>query len=351
MPSKQMNAVAFDEHGSIDVLEYREEPIPDVGPEEMRVKVKACSLNHLDKFVREGAINPELPHISGGDVAGIVDEVGERVTTASPGDRVLIDPRITCGECEFCQSGETNRCSSEIHGNIGEEYPGGLAEYVVAPAKNAIHMPDHASFEQTAALPIAYATAWRMLISRAKIKPSEKVLILGASGGLGTAGVQIANYAGAEVYAATSTEAKMNRALDRGADHVINYTEEDFDRAIWDLTEKRGVDIVFEHVGKATWEQSIRSAANGGRIVTCGATTGHDVSTDIRYLFSREETILGSRGWQRRELERLAEVVWEGKIEPAIDRVLPLEEAIDGVQAMEDRELVGKVIIKPGLNK
>jgi len=344
-----MDAVVFAEHGGPEVLEHASVDVPEIGPEEMLVEVKACALNRLDVFVREGIPGADLPlpHVSGGDIAGVVAEVGERVTAVEPGDRVLVDPRITCGVCEYCRKGETNRCRDEVHGNLGEEYWGGLAEYVAAPAANAIRMPDDAGFEETAALPIAYATAWRMLVSRAELRPGETALILGASGGLGTAGVQFADYLGAEVYAATSSERKMDHARGSGADHVINYEEEEFDRAIWERTGKRGVDVVFEHVGQATWEGSIRSLANGGRIVTCGATTGHDATTDIRYLFTREETILGSRGWQRHELETMADLVWRGEIEPAIDRTLPLTDAIEGVRAMEDRELTGKVVIQP----
>lgn len=347
---EQMNAVIFEEHGGIDVLEYTQVPVPDVGPHEMLVEVGACALNHLDIFVRDGipGAHLELPHVSGGDIAGTVVEVGACASNVEPGDRVLIDPKITCGECKWCVRGEHSRCTSDVHGNLGEEYWGGLAEYVVAPAANAIHMPDDATFESTAALPIAYATAWRMLRTRADLRPDETVLVLGASGGLGTAGVQIAKHViGAEVFAATSSEEKMKRARERGADHVINYAEEDFDAAVWRLTEKTGVDVVFEHVGEATWHQSIRSLANGGRIVTCGATTGPKAETDIRYLFTREETILGSRGWSRSELRELADTVWSGTFEPAIDRVIDLKDAVDGIRAMENRELTGKVIVTP----
>jgi NADPH:quinone reductase-like Zn-dependent oxidoreductase len=344
-----MDAVLFEEHGEIDVLESQLVSVPDIGPEEILVETRACALNRLDIFVREGIPGAELdlPHISGGDIAGVVSEVGSRVDTVDPGDRVLLDPRITCGECEYCLKGESNRCADEVHGNLGEEYWGGLAEYVAAPAENAIQIPETADFVQTAAIPIAYATAWRMLVSRADLRPGETALILGASGGLGTAGVQIAEYLGAEVYAATSSPEKAERARARGADHVINYEEDEFDRAVWEMTNKRGVDVVFEHVGKATWEQSIRSPANGGQIVTRGPTTGHEATTDIRYLFTREETILGSRGWQRHELNAISELVWQGEIEPAIDRVLSLEEAVDGIEAMENRELTGKVVITP----
>lgn len=349
MVTDTMKAVAFDEHGGPDVLEYTDVEVPEIDADEILLEVRACALNHLDKFVREGipGIDHELPHVSGGDIAGVVAETGDEVAAVESGDRVLLDPRITCGECEYCRAGETNRCSADVHGNLGEEYWGGLAEYVAAPAENAIPMPDDASFEQSAALPIAYGTAWRMLVSRAELEPGESILVLGASGGLGTAGVQIADFMGATVYAATSTERKIDHVLDVGADEAINYTETEFDRAIWDLTDKRGVDVVFEHVGEATWEQSIRSLANGGRIVTCGATTGPKATTDIRYLFSREESHIGSRGWQRRELRRLADTVWRGEFDPVIDRVLPLEDAVEGVQAMEDRELMGKVVVTP----
>lgn len=349
MTENTMKAVIFEEHGGPEMLEYSDIDIPEIESDEILVEVQACALNHLDKFVREGipGIDHDLPHVSGGDIAGVVAEVGDEVDEVKNGDRVLLDPRVTCGDCEYCRAGETNRCTADVHGNLGEEYWGGLAEYVAAPAENAIRMPDEASFEQSAAVPIAYGTAWRMLITRAELEPGETILVLGASGGLGTAGVQIADFMGAEVYAATSTERKMEHAREIGADHVINYTEKEFDRAIWDLTDKRGVDVVFEHVGKATWEQSVRSLANGGRIVTCGATTGPKATTDIRYLFSREESHIGSRGWQRRELERVANAVWNGEIEPIIDRRLPLEETKQGVQAMENRELVGKVIVTP----
>ena len=348
VPAK-MRALIFNRHGGPEVLEHAEIDIPKLSPTDMLVKVKACALNHLDIFVREGLPGSHLsfPHISGGDISGTIAAIGSQVNGLKKGDRVLVDPRITCGKCYYCNIGETNRCKGKEHGNLGEEYWGGLAEYVVAPAKNAILMPDHASFEESAALPIAYATAWRMLVSRAKLQPGESVLIIGASGGLGTAGVQIANLMGAEVYAATSTEEKMQLAMERGAHHVINYVEEDFSRSIWGLTNKKGVDVVFEHVGKETWEGSIRSLANGGRIVTCGATTGHEAITDLRYLFSREESILGSRGWQRKDLEQLTSVVWRGELTPIIDRILPLENAIEGLSEMKNRNLTGKVIITP----
>jgi alcohol dehydrogenase len=232
-------------------------------------------------------------------------------------------------------------------GAIGEDTPGGLAEYALVPAANLMPLPDEISFDEAAALPIAYGTAWRMLLTRGAVRAGERVLILGAAGGVGTACVQIAKMAGCIVYAAASREDKLGKLRDLGADHLINYRDTEFDREVWRLTGKQGVDVVVDYTGADTWARSLRSLRKGGRLLTCGATTGYEAVTDLRYVWVRELTILGSDGWTRADLEALLAAVRAGRIRPVIDRVLPLAQTAEGQRLLEDREAVGKVIIHP----
>jgi alcohol dehydrogenase len=317
-----MRAVVFHEHGGPEVRRLEERwPRPEPRKGETLVEVKAVALNHLDIFVRRGmpGVHLELPHISGGDAAGVV---------AGTGERVLVDPMVP-------------------EGAIGENTQGALAEYAAVPEQNLIPLPENVSFEQAAALPIAYGTAWKLLVDRGELAAGESVLIVGASGGVGTAAVQIAKLAGATVYAASSSAEKLERLLELGADHAVDTSSDDWGKDLWTKTGKRGVDVVVDYSGQATWPTSIRSLTHGGRLLTCGATSGYEAVTDLRYVWTREQTIMGSDGWTREGLVRLLELVQTGRITPVIDRVLPLERTREAEEALERREVFGKVILQP----
>lgn len=325
-----MRAALIVQHGDRNNVVVGEYPKPELKPGEVLIEVKACGLNHLDIFVRRGIPGRtlELPHISGGDIAGIVAEVADDVTNVKVGDRVLVDPLV---------NGQA----------LGEDLRGGLAEYASVPAANCIPLPEGLSFVEAAALPIAYGTAWRMLITRGQLRASETILILGASGGVGTAAVQIAKLAGATVIAAAGSDSKLEKLKELGADYLINYNKEDFSKETWRITGKKGADVVVDYTGKETWPKSIRACKKGGRILTCGATTGYEALTDLRYVWVREINILGCNGWERRDLETLLQLVQQGKLKPIIDRVLPLEEIREAHRLIEEREIFGKVIIQP----
>jgi NADPH:quinone reductase-like Zn-dependent oxidoreductase len=312
------------------------------------VQVQSCSLNYLDVFTREGMPGEPtpLPHITGGDVAGVVAEVGPGVARPVAGQRVVLNPNWGCGVCEYCRAGETPRC---LGGHmLGEMDPGGLAEFVKCPAGQAIAVPDGYDLDLVACLPVAWGTAWRMVVTHAQPRPDEVVLVLGAGGGVGLAAVQIAKLMGARVIATASSDAKLARISEYGADHLVNYvTDVDWDVTVRRLTGKRGVDVVVETVGASTWERSIRALGKGGRLVTSGATAGPIGPTDIRYLFRREQRLLGSNGWTHGELLRVCALAFQGKLRPVVDRVLPLERTAEGEIALERRQVFGKVIIRP----
>jgi len=331
-----MRAIVIHEHGGRDKLILEDVPKPVANPGEIVVAVKAVGLNYLDIFVRRGmpGLHTDLPRITGGDIAGVIDEVGAGVTSVAVGQRVLLDPAVQLPDGRV--------------GALGEDTTGGLAEYISVPASNAIPLPDDVSFNDAAALPIAYGTAWRMLVTRGQIKPGEHVLILGASGGVGTGCVQIAKMKGCVVYAAASTEDKLARLKALGADVLVNYTEQpDFHRYVRSLTDGQGVDVVVNYTGGDTWVKSLKSVKLGGRLLTCGATAGYDPQTDIRFIWRKEMDIRGSDGWQREDLLALVEAVRAGQIKPVIDCVLPLEQTAEGHRLLEDRLVFGKVIITP----
>jgi len=342
-----MKAVVFHEHGGIDKLRYEDRPEPVVRDNEVLVQVKACALNHLDIWARIGlpGIQIPLPHISGNDICGEVVSTGRLVTRARSGDAVIVSPGLSCGVCEYCLSGRDNMCRS--YKIIGYLTDGGYAELVSVPEVNIIPKPEWLKPEEAAAVPLVFMTAWHMLVTRAAVSPGEYVLILGAGSGVGSAAMQIAKLLGAHVIATAGSQEKLRLARVLGADDVINHNEQDITAEARRITEKRGVDVVFEHVGSATWEKSVKALAVGGRLVTCGATTGYMGQTDIRYVYSRQLSILGSYMASKAELLKVIELVRQRRLKPVVDRVYSLAEAARAQERMEKREHFGKIVLRP----
>jgi len=340
-----MKAVVFNQHGGPEVLQYVDVPDPRPGPGEVLIEVKATSINHIDIFLRRGmpGIKVPLPKIVGSDAAGIIRELGRDVSGLMPGQRVTINPGITCGHCEFCSAGFGSQCVSWAM--VGENRDGAYAEFVVVPAHIVLPIPDHISFEEAAAAPLVFLTAWSMMVGKGNIRPGEDVLILGAGAGVGTAAIQIAKLIGCRVFATASNAEKLQRAKELGADFLINYTTEEFDKAIRELTNKRGVDIVVDYIGADTWVRSLRSARRGGRVLTCGATTGFAPQTDLRHIFFRQVQVLGSTMGSHREFLDVMKCVFRGQLKPVIDRVLPLPEARKGHELIEQRAVFGKIVL------
>jgi len=342
-----MKAVAIVEHGGIDGLRYMELPDPQPGVGEVVIKVRACALNHLDIWLRLGipAYRLSLPHVPGSDVAGEVVAVGDGVTNVQVGDKVIVNPNLTCGECEWCRMGEDSMCQS--FGIFGAKFWGGYAEYAKVPARNLLPMPSNLTFEQAAAFPLTFLTAWHMLITRAGLKAGERVLVIGAGSGVGVAAVQIAKLAGAFVIATAGTDEKCERAKALGADATINHSRENIADKVRELTDGRGVDVVFEHVGPAVFEQCVRALAKGGRLVTCGATSGPTVTVDLRYFYSRQLALIGSMMGRTSELLTIVRLVGEGKLKPVTDRTFPLADAAKAQEVLESRNFFGKLVLIP----
>jgi len=273
-----------------------------------------------------------------------VAEIGAKVTGLKVGERVLLQPGISCGRCEQCLAGNDNYCRQYIL--FGQMVDGGCAEYVKSPAVNIVPMPENMSFEEAAAFPLVSLTAWHMLITRAQLKPAETVLVLGAGSGVGAAAIQIAKAAGARVIATAGTKEKVIKGKELGADSMILHSENDIADEVKRMTNRRGVDVVFEHVGQATWDQSLRSLAPGGRLVTCGATTGFDAKIDLRFLFVRQLSILGSFMGSKAELFSALELFRRGLLKPVIDVVLPLEKCAEAHARLENREQFGKIVLR-----
>jgi NADPH:quinone reductase-like Zn-dependent oxidoreductase len=342
-----MKAIAFRRHGGPEVLELTELPTPEPKAREVRVKVKAVALNHLDIWVRKGwpGLRLDLPHVPGSDVAGVVDAVGAEVSDLEPGTEVLVNPGLSCGACEQCLSGEDMLCRH--YAILGEHARGGYAEYVCVPRQNILPKPKALSFEEAACLPLTFLTAWHMLMSRAQLQPGETVLIHAAGSGVGSAGVQIARLAGARVIATASTQEKLDKAKALGADVLINYAQADFLEEVKKVTGRKMVDVVFEHVGASTWDKSVLCLRRGGRLVTCGATSGPDVKIDLRVLFYKSISLLGSTMGSKGELFRILELVEAGKLKPVLDRVLPLSAAAEAHGLLSDRKTFGNVVLTP----
>lgn len=342
-----MKAIVFHQHGGPEVLKYSDAPDPHINATEVLVRVRACALNHLDLWVRRGlpGINIPLPHIPGSDISGEVAAVGNLVKRVKVGERVLLAPGVTCGQCAACLGGADNLCRA--YTNFGYMIDGGCAELVRSPEVNVIPIPGDLTFEEAAAVPLVFLTAWHMLTTRAQLRPGEDVLVLGASSGVGSAAIQICKLLGGRVLTTVSNETKARKARELGADEVIDYSRQDILTEVKRLTGKRGVDVVFEHVGKATWEASVLSLATNGRLVTCGATTGYDAHVDLRYLFSKHLSLLGSYMGSKAELLEVLKLIGQRKLRAVIDRVMPLSECAAAHALMEKREMFGKIVLAP----
>ncbi|MBI4231101.1 MAG: zinc-binding dehydrogenase [Planctomycetes bacterium] len=340
-----MRAVRFHRHGPPDVLRVEEVPDPSPGPGEILLEVKASSLNHLDLFVRRGmpGLTIPLPRIPGSDAAGIVRALGPGATVLRTGQRVCLNPGISCGHCEFCADGEGSLCTG--YTLLGEHRDGTQAELVCVPERNAVVLPDAMSFETAAAAPLVYLTAWRMLVTKARLQPGMTVLILGAGAGVGVACVQIAKRCGALVYATASSPQKRQRLSGIGADEVFDPAEAEFDRQIRRRTGRRGVDVVIDYIGRDTWGASLRSLRRGGTLVTCGATTGYDPVEDLRQIFYRQLTVHGSTMGSGREFLDVWRCLRDGLFAPVIDAVLPFDQVAEAHRRMEGRGVFGKIVL------
>ena len=340
-----MKAVFFEKHGGNEVLQYGERPDPEPGPGEVRLAVHAAAMNHLDLFVRDGIPGVPLPQVPGADGAGVVDAVGPGVTDVKPGDRMLVQPGLYCTECEFCRRGEQSLCVT--FGIVGEHVPGTFAERVVLPRRNFFPVPMGLSFAEAAAFPLVYQTAWRMVVGRAAVRAGESVLIHGVGGGVGLASLEIAVLCGARVIATTSDEEKARGAREAGAELVVDYRKEDVAKAVLRHTGRRGVDVVVDSIGEATWMTSLKCAARAGRIVTCGATSGPNPKEEIRLVFWKHLSILGSTMASDHEFRTLYAAVAAGRLRPRIGRIFPLSRAAEAYRYMEEGKQHGKIVLVP----
>jgi len=339
-----MKAVRFHEFGGPEVLKYEDVPEPEPRKDQVLIRVKACALNHLDLFVRGGLRGVELPHINGSDVAGEIAEIGEYVTWLKKGQRVLLAPMTFCGHCAACLAGQQNFCQE--FSVLGYRNDGGNRELIAIPAVNVIPIPDELTFEQAASVPLVFLTAWHMLVARAQIRPGQTVLILGAGSGVGTAAIQIAKKVfGAMVITTAGDEKKLELARQLGADHTIDHYRQKIADEVKRITGREGVDLVFEHVGQATWDESMKSLKPGGTIVTCGATTGPDVKLDLRFLYSRQLSYLGSFMGNMGDLNSALKEVFSGKLKAVVDRTFPLKDAADAHRYLESSQMFGKVVL------
>jgi len=342
-----MKVARIHSHGGTEALVYEEAAEPSIKANEVLVRVRACALNHLDLFVRAGipGMKFAMPHVLGSDIAGEVVAVGELCERVKPGMRVLLSPGLSCRQCEHCVAGNDNYCRRYTIFGLGVD--GGNAELLAAPEYSVIPIPDDLPFEEAAAAPLVFLTAWHMLMGRARLQPGEDVLVLAASSGVGQAAVQIAKMFQCRVIATAGGEEKLARARELGADHAIDHYTQDISAEVKKLTGKRGVDVVFEHVGVATWPKSLESLATAGRLVTCGATTGFDAKLDLRFLFSKQWSLLGSFMGTMGELHQVLKFVFRKQLRPVVDRVYPLAEIRAAHERLEAKEQFGKIVVTP----
>ncbi len=341
-----MKAVVFKEHGGVDKLTHTDMEKPKISPYEVLVKVKACALNHLDIWVRQGlpGIEIPMPHILGSDVVGEVAEIGMEVKNFRAGDKVLIAPGVRCRKCVYCITNNDSMCNSfKI---VGFQVQGGYAEFAKAHVDNIIPVSSKFSFEEWAVIPLVFITAWHMLITRGQLKPGENVLIHAAGSGIGSAAIQIAHLAGARVITTARGKEKLEKAKQLGADEVIDYSKEDYVGNVRLLTNNKGADLIFEHIGPDTWDKNLQCLTKGGRMVVCGATSGPTTTIDIRSLFMKQHAIIGCYMGSKKELLDILNLVELGKLKPVVDSVFSLKEAAAAQQKMLKRENFGKIVLK-----
>ena len=341
-----MKAVIFREHGTVDQVSYSDVPEPEIRPDDVLLEVRAAALNHLDLWVLKGwpGLDLKLPHIMGSDGAGVIAKTGKHVTHFAVGDRVAVNPTLSCGRCSYCRSGQDNLC--QHFGILGEHVAGFFAQYTAVPARNLLKLPDHVPFATAAAASLVFVTAWHSLITRGQLRAGESVLIVGAAGGVNTAAVQVAKLAGAEpIYVVGSSDEKLDLARDLGADVTINRQEEYWGKAIFKASKRQGVDIVVDNIGAATFSASLRSLKKGGRLLTVGNTSGHELAVDNRLIFVRHLSIIGSSMGPISDYEAVMGLVFDGRLRPVIDSISPMEEGIAALRRLEDGHVLGKLLL------
>lgn len=342
-----MKASYLTEHGDIEVLQYGDLPDPRPQAGEVLVQIKAVAMNHLDLWIRKGMphLKHEYPLILGSDMCGVIVECGEGVSHVHVGQKVLIHPAISCGLCEACSKGWDNLCPK--YQILGEHINGGYCEFITVPERNILPYPEKLNFHEAACVPLVFLTAWQMLVVRGKIRPGQLLLIHGAGSGMGSAGIQIAKLFNCTVITTAGSDEKLQKAKELGADYGINYKKENFFEAVTHIAGKQNIDLVFEHIGQAMWNDSIKSLKWGGILVTCGATTGFKVETDLRHIFFRQIQVLGSTMGSRGEQFDILRHIESGKLKPILDKVFSLREAKEAHRYLEASEQFGKVVLEP----
>ncbi len=340
-----MKAVRFHQFGGPEVLKYEDVPMSEVRDDQVLIRVKACALNHLDLFLRTGFPPAPLPHINGSDVSGEIAEVGSYISDLKGGQRVLLAPMVFCNHCAQCVAGRQNLCRQ--FSVLGRSADGGNCEYIAVPRVNVIPIPGHITYDEAASVPLVFLTAWHMLVGRGGIHPGQTVLVLGAGSGVGSAAIQVAKLFGARVIATAGDEAKLERARELGADYTIHHYQQKISDEVKKITAKAGVDIVLEHVGKSTWEESMKSLRPGGTLVTCGATTGPEANLNLNVLFGKQLSVLGSYMGTMGELYEVLQHVFSGRLKAVVDQTFPLSEAAAAHERLEKSEQFGKIVLHP----
>jgi len=348
-----MKALVLRGHGDLSQLEVAEVPRPQLARDgDVLIRLSAAALNHLDLWTIRGlpGLDLEFPHVLGGDGAGVIEEVGAAVKRLQPGQRVMLNPGVSCYDCEYCHAGEHSLCVT--YRLLGEHLPGTVAEYIVVPQQNVEQIPTppaphpEITWAEAAAYSLVTITAWRMLVTRARVRPGETVLVWGVGGGVSSTALRIAKLAGARVIVTSSSDEKLARARELGADATVNHATGDAVKQVRALTGRRGADVVVDNVGEATWDQSLRLLAKGGRLVTCGATTGPKVGIDVRRLFWHQWTIIGSTMGSHEEYSEIVRLLGQGQLRPLIDSTYPLDDAVQAVRRMEQGDQMGKIVIE-----